>query len=66
MVREDCGRILFVRVSACVVGKNPNTPNLSPMADEAITQEGIRGLSSPLYICGQYPSFHLAGDKQGR
>ena len=38
-------------VSACVVGKNLNTSNLSPMADYAITRGGIRGLGSPLYIC---------------
>ena len=25
----------------CVVSKNPKTPNLSPMADDAITQWGI-------------------------
>ena len=36
-----------------VVGKNPNTPNLNPMAmaDDAITRGGIRGMGSPLYIC---------------
>ena len=38
---------------ACLVGKNPETPNLSPMADDAITWGGMRGLGSPLYICGQ-------------
>ena len=37
---------------ACVVVKNPNSPNLSPMADNTITQGGIRGLGSPSYICG--------------
>ena len=37
----------------CVVGKNSNTPNLSPMADGAITRGGIRRLGSPLYICGK-------------
>ena len=31
------GRILFVFVSVCVVGKNPNTPNWSTIADDAIT-----------------------------
>ena len=35
---------LFLRV----VGINPNTPNLSPTADDAITRGGIRGLESPL------------------
>ena len=32
--------------------KNPNTPNLSPMADETIPRGSIQGLGSPLYICG--------------
>ena len=31
--------------------QKPKTPNLSPMADDAITWGGIRGLGSPLYIC---------------
>ena len=35
---------------ACVVGKK-KTPNLSPMADDAITQGDIGGLASPVYIC---------------
>ena len=30
---------------------NLNTPNLSPMADDAITRGGVRGLGSLLYIC---------------
>ena len=34
----------------CVVGKNPKTPNLSPMADDTITQGGIGGLGSHVYI----------------
>ena len=38
--RQDRGRILFPCVSACVVGKHPNTPNLSPMADDVITVHG--------------------------
>ena len=38
-------------VCFCVCGRqNPYTPNLSPMADDAITQGGIQGLESPLYI----------------
>ena len=49
--QEDCGRICFAFVF-CVCGQqNPNTPNLSPMADDAITWGGILGLGSPLYIC---------------
>ena len=39
--REDHGLILFVFASACVVGKNPNTPNWSSMADNTITQGGM-------------------------
>ena len=35
---------------AGVVGKNPKIPNLSPMADDAITQGGIGSLGSPVYI----------------
>ena len=31
--------------------KNLQTPNLSPMANDAITRDVIRGLESPLYIC---------------
>ena len=42
----------FAFVSTCVVGKNPDTPNLSPMADEAITRGDIRGLGSSSCICG--------------
>ena len=30
--------------------KNPKTPTLSPMADDAITRGSIRGLGSPVYI----------------
>ena len=36
----------------CVVGKNPKTPKLSPMADDAITQAGIE--VSGLYLWPQY------------
>ena len=50
--RKDRGRIGFAFVFACVVGKNPKTPDLKPMADDAITLGGIRGLGSPLYIRG--------------
>ena len=39
-----------------VISKNPKTPNLSPMADDAITRGGIQGLGSPAYICG--PNTH--------
>ena len=52
-VRKDRERIYF----ACVVGKNPNTPNLSPMADNAITRGSIPGLGSPMCICAQGASF---------
>ena len=49
---EDRGCILFVLVSVCVVGKNPNTPNWSSMADDAIAQGSIWLLGSPFYTCG--------------
>ena len=51
-VREDCERICFAFTFACVVGKNPKTPKLNPMADDAITRVGIGSLVSPSYICG--------------
>ena len=51
-VREDRGHILFAFVSTFVVGKNPNTPNWSSMADNAITWGSIEGLGSCFYICG--------------
>ena len=41
-------RLFFVYV----VGKNPKTPNLIPMADDATTRGGIGGLGSPVYIYG--------------
>ena len=52
MAREDRGQICFAFVFACVVDQNPKTPNLSPVADNAITQGSIQGLGSPSYICG--------------
>ena len=33
-----------------MVSKNPKTPNLSPMADDAITRGGIEVLESLVYI----------------
>ena len=53
MAREDCGRISFASVFAWVVGKNPKTPKLSHMADNAFTRGGIGGLRSLVYICGK-------------
>ena len=38
MARKDRRRIDFMFVFAYVVGKNPKTPKLSPMAKEAITR----------------------------
>ena len=36
---------------ACVLSKTLKTPNLSPMADDAITWGGMRGLGSPfIYV----------------
>ena len=52
-MRESCKAcknrvcVLFAFVSACVVSKNLNTPNLSSMADDPITQGGIGGPGSP-------------------
>ena len=51
MVCEDRERICFAFISACVVGKNPKTPKLSPMADDTMTRGGIGGLGSLVYIC---------------
>ena len=48
---KDCERVCFAFIFACVVGKIPKTPKLSPMADDAITQGGIGGLGSLVYIC---------------
>ena len=49
-VCKDCGGIYFAFVFACVVGKNLKTPDLSPMADDAITLGGIYGLGSSLSV----------------
>ena len=41
----------FAFVFACVVGKNPKIPNLSPMADNATTQGSMQGLDLPcIYV----------------
>ena len=59
MACEDRGRIMLVFVSACVVGKNLNTPNWSSMADDAITQSGIGVLGCPpFYICDDIAVLH--------
>ena len=51
MARKDCGCIgLFLRAWSA---KNLKTPNLSPMAEDAITRGGIGGLGSPMYIYGR-------------
>ena len=45
-----------LRLVLCVCGwQKPEDPNLSPMADDTITQGGIQGLGSPLYICEFFP-----------
>ena len=51
MAREDHEHICFVYSLASVVGKNPKSPKLSPMADNAITQGSKGGLGSLVYIC---------------
>ena len=58
MARKVRGHILFAFVSACVVGKNQNTPNLSSMANDAITRSGIGVPGSLVYICG-YPTLWI-------
>ena len=52
MACEDHGRIGFMSVFECMVGKNLKTPKLSSMVDNAITRGGIGGLGSLMYICG--------------
>ena len=48
----------FVCVYFRVCGQqNPNTPNWSSMADEAITQGGIGVLGSLFYVCGADSEF---------
>ena len=48
-------RTHFVCVCFSMCGRqNPNTPNLSPMADDSITQGSIQGLGSFLYTCGEH------------
>ena len=49
-MRKDCGCFCFAYVFVCVVGKNPKTPNLRPMADDAITRDGVGCLGSHMYI----------------
>ena len=50
MPHKDRGRICIKFIFACVVGNNPKTPNLSPMADNPIARGDIGGLGSPVYI----------------
>ena len=47
--------VLFAFVSSCVIVINPNAPNWSSMADNAITRGSIGVLGSPFYICGGTP-----------
>ena len=51
LVRNDRERICFVFALPWVVSKNPKSPKLSPMADNAITRGGIGSLVSLVYIC---------------
>ena len=46
-VHENSACILFVFVFTCMISKYMNIP----MADDGITQGGIRGLISPVQIC---------------
>ena len=56
MACEDRGRICFAFVLRKCGWQKSKYPQFEPMADDAITQGGIRGLGSPLYICGCYLS----------
>ena len=51
MARKDHGRICFAFVFCMCGQQKPEDPNLSPMADDAITLGGIQGLESPFYVC---------------
>ena len=51
--QEDCEHICFA--IACVVGKNPKTPKLRLIADDAITRGGLGSLVSLVYICETLP-----------
>ena len=44
--------ICFAFAFVCVLGKNPKTPKLRPIADDAITRGDIGSLVSLVYICG--------------
>ena len=46
------GRTLLAFILASVVGKNPGIPNLSQMAYDAITQDGVAGQGPLVYIHG--------------
>ena len=65
MVEEDPGCIGFGLVFACVVGKNPKTPKLSPMADDSTGQyrrSGIAGIYliiQTVFHTSEYISFML-------
>ena len=52
MVRKDHKGVCFTFIFVCVVGQKTKTPKLSPMADDTITQGGIGGQGSLVYICG--------------
>ena len=58
--------MLFAFVSAWVAGKNLNTPNISSMPDNIITQGCIRigGLLSPFYICGQHKLMRVVSERK--
>ena len=58
-MHEDRERICFEFAFACVVGKNPKTTKLSPMAEDAIAQGGIGSLVSLVYICAKYAGIDI-------
>ena len=53
-MHKDGEHIVFALFFACMVGKVPKTPKLSPIADDAITQGDIVGLGSLVNICEYY------------
>ena len=62
MAHKDCECACF----ACMVGKNPKTLKLSPMANDAITRGGIGNLVSLVYLCShrKYGGLVLSLEKE--
>ena len=61
VAHEDRERICFAFAFVYVIGKNPKTFKLSPMADNAITQDVIGSLVSLVYvICGSDSTYRYS------